>query len=168
MSKIWEETECALSPHRRTNEEILLIESAETAMSTIWETKSGWKDRNIPADRPSKKLDDKCCGPFKVIKKAWRAAYKLRSLAVPGDAIPGPFSTKYAPLLLIFLPFFLSAEKYSPDSLCDIIDDYKEYKVEEIMNSQLKQGCFAIPRQMALMARAAITGLVTTQESHPR
>jgi len=76
MSKIWEETESAL---RLSAEQMKTYYDRKRSPSQEYKPgdKVWLEGQNITTDRPSKKLDDKRYGPFKVIKKIGKAAYKL-------------------------------------------------------------------------------------------
>ncbi len=91
-----------------------------------------WLDsRNIKTTRPVKKLDDKWFGPYEVIAKVGRAAYKLKL----------PATMKIHPVFHVQL-----LRKYEPDEIAerntirppepDVVDGEKEWEVEEILNSR--------------------------------
>ena len=135
MSKIWEETESALCLATEQMKKYY-----DRKRSDARDYKPGdkvWlKGYNITTDRPSKKLDDKRYGPFEVLRKVGKAAYKLklpRTWRSIWPVINEMFLTPYTP------PSHRSQEK-SPRPLPQIIDNYEEYEIEEIMDSKMSRG----------------------------
>ena len=134
MSKVWEETECAL---RLAAEQMKKFYDRKRGDSHEYNPgdKVWLEGQNIPADRPSKKVDDKRYSPFKVIKKVGKAAYKLD--------LPHTWRAIWPIFNKIFLTPYISpssSQQKNTRPVPDIIDNYEEYEVEEIMNSQLKWG----------------------------
>jgi len=87
--------------------------------------------RNIKTTRPSKKLDYKKIGPFKILAKIGTSAYKLA--LPPSMAIHNPF---YISLLEPYLDNpFLSQIKEPPPPIQ--IEGKNEYELDEIIDSRL-------------------------------
>ena len=92
------------------------------------------ENSNIKTDRPAKKLNDKQYGPFKVVKKEGKAAYRIQL----------PTSWKIHPVINEVLlsrympPTFPSQAQPKPPPPLDPIKN--RYKVEEILDSWLKYG----------------------------
>ena len=86
--------------------------------STIWETKSRLEATaiSLPTDLP-RSLTTSAVAPSEHRQEELDGPLTSFDLSRTWHALPGPFSTKYAPHSLYFSLFFLSAEKYSlPDS----------------------------------------------------
>lgn len=87
---------------------------------------------NIQSDCPSKKLDDKQFGPFKILEKVGKSAYKLKLdpkccgvHPVFHELILHPYST----------PSFPSQKKAPPPPL-DLIQGVEEQEIKEILASR--------------------------------
>ena|ERR1700722_21383 len=91
---------------------------------------------NLTSDRPTKKLDNKCFGPFKVEHKVDAAAYKLQ-LPPTWPAIHPVFHNSY--LTPYRTPRF-SQQQRPPLPPGIIVKDATEFEVEEILNSQRCRG----------------------------
>jgi hypothetical protein len=93
--------------------------------------------QHITTDRPSKKLDDKRYGPFEVIQKVGKAAYKLK--------LPRTWRSIWPVFNKIFLtpykPPTFESQIAPPRPPPEIINEEEEYKVEKIMDSKLQRGC---------------------------
>ena len=92
--------------------------------------------RNIATTRPTKKLDDKWYGPFKVLEKIGAAAYKLE--------LPAAWKNKHPVFNEVLLkkyiaPVFPSQSKTPPPPPI-LIDDEEEYEVQEILDSRFHRG----------------------------
>jgi Chromo (CHRromatin Organisation MOdifier) domain len=91
---------------------------------------------NITTDRPIKMLDNKCHGPFMVVKKVGAASYKLK-LPATWKRIHPIFNKVY---LTPFTPAEYPLQKYPPPPPPIITDEGEEYVVEEIMDLKLSRG----------------------------
>ena len=90
---------------------------------------------NIPSQRPSKKLDHKYLGPYKVVKKIGASAYQLSSQGQ---------STRHATFNEQYLKPFRKgiypsqiAESAPP---AEIINGEEEWEVDEIKDSRYSRG----------------------------
>jgi hypothetical protein len=92
---------------------------------------------NLRTDRPTKKLDDKRFGPFKVKRKVSRAAYELH-LPTSWPAVHPVFNKSL--LTQYRTPSFRTQQKPLPPP--PIIDDNDEveYVAEEIKDSRRRRG----------------------------
>ena len=96
-----------------------------------------WLDAtNIRTRRPSKSLDNKRLGPFKVLECIGDLAYRLK--------LPRTWSQMHPifneSLLTPFVPPEASHQVPPPPPPADVIDGHLEYEVEEILASK-KVGC---------------------------
>jgi hypothetical protein len=82
---------------------------------------------NIKQHRPSKKLSDKCIGPYEIIEKIGEAAFKLK---LPGQDFCYPVFNKELLTPYRESPLHRREERPKPN----IIDDEPEYKVEEVIH----------------------------------
>ena len=135
MSKIWEETESAL---RLAAEQMKTYYDRKRTDTRNYKPgdKVWLEGQNITTDRPSKKLDDKRYGPFEVLQKIGKAAYKLK--------LPRTWRSIWPVFNEIFLtpykqPAFES-QITPPRPPPEIIDEEEEYEVEKIMDSKLQRG----------------------------
>ena len=94
------------------------------------------KGTNIRSDRPSKKLDDKWFGPFKILEKVGKSAYKLkldpkwrRVHPVFHESILHPYSPPSFP-----------SQKKAPPPPPDLIQGVEEQEIEEILASWDRRG----------------------------
>jgi hypothetical protein len=90
---------------------------------------------NIRTDRPTKKLDNKRHGPFKIVEKVGKSAYKLdlpktwRSIhPVFNEVLLTPFVT----------PAFASQRKPDPPPPVNVAEN--RYEVEKVLGSKLVRG----------------------------
>ena len=92
---------------------------------------------NLQTDRPSKKLSDKCYGPFTILSKIGTAAYKLK-LPRTWKSIWPVFNE------LLLTPYKEPANDSQrhppPPPPPEIIEDQEEYEVNEIHDSKLVCG----------------------------
>jgi len=135
MSKIWEETTAAL--HLASEQMKTYYDCKRNATQDYKPGDKVWLEGyNITTDRPSKKLDDKRYGPFKVIKKIGKAAYKLE--------LPKTWKSIWPVINKIFLTPYIApiypSQKQPAQPPPEIVDEYEEYEVEGIMDSRLSQG----------------------------
>lgn len=91
---------------------------------------------NIKTNRPMKKLEDKRYGPFKIIEKIGKSAYKLQ-LPKTWRAIHPVFNEVV--LSPYTAPVYTSQRK-PPPPLPEIIDGEVEYNVEKILDSKVERG----------------------------
>jgi Chromo (CHRromatin Organisation MOdifier) domain len=91
---------------------------------------------NLKTDSPTRKLDDKRYGPFKVVKKVGAAAYKL---TLPDNwlAIHPVF---HESLLTPYCPPCHAHQCPPQPPNPVVIDDTEEYKVEAILDSRRHRG----------------------------
>ena len=86
---------------------------------------------NIPSDRPSKKLDHRYLGPYQIVEKVERSAYRLRT---PGR------STRHATfnesLLKLHIPGEFPEQIKEPPPPPELIDGREEWEVELIKDSR--------------------------------
>jgi hypothetical protein len=85
-------------------------------------------------DRPSKKLDDKRFGPFKVIKKVSPATYKLKLPNLWKGKSP-VFNKTY--LTKFHEPIYQQQKKPPPLPPVKIEEGEKEWQVEKIVDSRV-------------------------------
>jgi hypothetical protein len=133
MKKIWEETEASLKIaadqmkhfHDRKRSEPHNFEVGQK----VW-----LEGHNIPTDRPSKKLEDRRYGPFKILKKIGPSSFKLQ--------MPRTWRNLYPVFNEIFLtPYIASTRSADDRPLPSIIEEGVEhYDVKEIMDSRLRRG----------------------------
>jgi RNase H-like domain found in reverse transcriptase/Reverse transcriptase (RNA-dependent DNA polymerase)/Integrase zinc binding domain/Chromo (CHRromatin Organisation MOdifier) domain len=91
---------------------------------------------NLKTDRPTRKLDDKRFGPFKIVKKVGAAAYKLH---LP-DNWPAIHPVFHESLLTPYRPPRHARQHppHPPNPV--VIDNSEEYEVEAILNSRRRRG----------------------------
>ena len=88
---------------------------------------------DIHTDRPSKKLDSLCLGPFRVVAAVGKAAYKLE--------LPPSLKRLHLVFPVIKLlqvppdPFPSRRQPPHPDPI--IVDDTEHFKLDEILNSRI-------------------------------
>ena len=123
------------------------LEKAREAMKTAYDqhTKESrnyqpgdliWLDaRNIPTTRPMKKLEPKKYGPFRILQKIGRAAYKVK--LPPGWRIHNVFNEI---LLSPFQPPKFPGQRQYTFPPPDIINDEDEFEVEEIKTHRERNG----------------------------
>ena len=87
---------------------------------------------NIHSDRPSKKLDKKRYGPFKVIEKVGNTAYRLK-LDLKWRGIHNVFNEC---LLHPYTKGMFPSQKTTPPPPPDIINRVEEQEIEEILASR--------------------------------
>jgi hypothetical protein len=92
------------------------------------------KGQNITTDRPLKNLDNKRYGPFEILQKISKAAYKLK-LPCTWHSIWPVFNEIF---LTPYKPPTFESQIAPPQSPPEIIDEEEEYKVEKIMDSKLQ------------------------------
>lgn len=130
-----------------------LQEEAQSALKAAHETMKRYYDRkrstsfnfqvgdkvwlegyNIKTDRPMKKLEDKRYGPFKIVEKVGKSAYRLQ-LPKTWKALHPVFNE------VVLSPFkspVFPGQLKDPPPPPEIIDGEREYEVEELMDSKLK------------------------------
>ena len=86
---------------------------------------------HLKTHRPSKRLDDKHFGPFRVVKKVGRSAYKLQ-LPPTWAAVHPVFNESY--LTPYHTPSFPSQHEPPPPLPVDVQGE-PEYDVEEVLDS---------------------------------
>lgn len=91
---------------------------------------------HLKLDRPSKKLDDCCFGPFKVLQKVGERAYKL-SLSHTWKWIHPTFHTV---LLHPYTPPKSSLQQQPPPPPPVDLGGTPEFEVEEVLDSQMRRG----------------------------
>ena len=91
---------------------------------------------NIHSERPSKKLDDKRFGPFKIMEKVGKAAYKLKLDAKWRNVHPVFHKSLLHPYAT---PNFPSQQKPPPPPP-DLIQGVEEQEIEEILASREQRG----------------------------
>jgi hypothetical protein len=87
---------------------------------------------NIKTDRPSKKLDDKCYGPFKVLKEIGQAAYLL-DLPKTWKAIHPVIHEEY---LTLYHPPSFEIQRPPPPPPAVVVEGHIEHDVETILDLQ--------------------------------
>jgi hypothetical protein len=86
--------------------------------------------KNIRSFRPSKKLDHKRLGPFKIIEKIGKSAYRLD--------LPNTLKIHDVFHVSLLEPFYESGiEGRSPPIVSEIVDGGVEFHVEEILDSRI-------------------------------
>ena len=122
-------------------------QEAESALWQVQETMKRNYDRkkgdrvwlewtNILTDRPAKKLDNKRHGPFKIVKKVGTASYKLK-LPTTWKKIHPVFNEVY---LSPYSPPKYPSQKQPDPPPPIIVEGFKEYEIEELMDSRLQHG----------------------------
>ena len=96
-----------------------------------------WLDAtNIRTRRPSKSLDNKRLGPFKVLERIGTSAYRLK--------LPRTWSQTHPvyneSLLTPYVPPEAAHQVPPPPPPADVIDGHLEYEVEEILASKKAPG----------------------------
>ena len=91
---------------------------------------------NIRSERPSKKLDDKRFGPFKIVEKVGKAAYKLKLDAKWRNVHPVFHESLLHPYAS---PTFPTQQKPPPPPP-DLIQGVEEQEIEEILASWERRG----------------------------
>src|ERR1700712_5980674 len=92
--------------------------------------------RNITSTRPSKKLDDKWYGPFKVVKKVHASAYELE-IPVTWRGIHNVVNESL--LKPYHKPTGVLHQETYPRPPPEVINENLEYEVDEILDVK-KQG----------------------------
>ena len=132
IEKIREETEAALKRSQET-----MKRNYDKKRMAAREYKAGdkvWLEgTNIRTDRPIGKLDDKRHGPFKVIGKVGKSAYKL-GLPTTWKKIHPVFNES---LLTPFVPAKFPSQKKPEPPPPIIVNNEEEYEVEELMDSKV-------------------------------
>ena len=90
---------------------------------------------NIPSQRPSKKLDHKYLGPYKVVKKVGASAYQLSSQGQ--STRHATFNEQY---LKPFRKGIYPSQIARPAPPAEIVDGEEEWEVEEIKDSHYSRG----------------------------
>ncbi|SJK99375.1 uncharacterized protein ARMOST_02671 [Armillaria ostoyae] len=91
-----------------------------------------WLDTtNLHLPRPKKKLNDKCIGPFKILKKTGTSAYKLK--LPPHWKIHPRFNKKL--LTPYTTPMFPNQEQPPPPPP-DLIDKEEQWELKEVLDSK--------------------------------
>ncbi|SJL16281.1 uncharacterized protein ARMOST_19801 [Armillaria ostoyae] len=91
-----------------------------------------WLDTtNLHLPRPKKKLNDKCIGPFKILKKTGTSAYKLK--LPPHWKIHPRFNEK---LLTPYTPPSFPNQEQPPPPPPDLIEDEEQWELEEVLDSK--------------------------------
>ena len=92
-----------------------------------------WLDaRNLKTFRPSKKLDQKKLGPFKIVKKIGRSAYQIQ-LPASWTRIHPVFNEVL--LTPVDDPRFIQQKEPEPPGPINM-EGEPEYEVEEVVSSQ--------------------------------
>jgi hypothetical protein len=91
---------------------------------------------NINTDRPIKKLDNKCHGPFKIIGKEDESVYQLELLKTWRKIYP-VFNEKF---LSLFTPMQYPSQQLPKPAPPILVEGFEEYKVEELMDSKFSRG----------------------------
>ena len=91
---------------------------------------------SLQTDQPSKKLSNKCYGPFTILSKIGAAAYKLK--------LPRTWKSVW-PVFneLLLTPYkepVYDSQRHPPPPPPGIIEDQEEYEVNKIHNSKLVCG----------------------------
>lgn len=90
---------------------------------------------HISSDRPAKKLDDKCFGPFRILERHGASAYKL--------ALPGTWKSIHPVfnecVLSPFTPAEFPSQRKPPPPPPVLVDGYEEQEVEVILDSRLRR-----------------------------
>jgi transposase InsO family protein len=90
--------------------------------------------RNIKTTRPSGKLDYKRLGPFRIVKRIGKAAFRLK---LPASMRIHPVF--HVSLLEPFRPNDIPGRTQDPP-LPVIVDDQEEFEVEEVLDSRVRRG----------------------------
>src|SRR6266487_3392000 len=85
---------------------------------------------NLTTDQPSKKLAPSCYGPFPILKKVRKSAYRLQ--LPPTWQIYPVFNESY---LSPYTPPAFLIQKTPPPPPPEIVDGLEQYEVEEILDS---------------------------------
>lgn len=91
---------------------------------------------NIRSDRPSKKLDDKRFGPFKIMEKVGKSAYKLKL----DPKWRGVHPVFHESILHPYTAPSFPSQKAKPPPPPDIIQGVEEHEIEEILASRERRG----------------------------
>ena len=91
--------------------------------------------RNMSTSRPTKKMDDKWFGPFKIVEKVGASAYRLK---LPSTMKVHPVFNEVL-LKPAHAPTFES-QKTLPPPPPVIVENEEEYEVDEIIDSKLHHG----------------------------
>lgn len=135
MKKIREEAQAAIEAahatmkryydHKRSNSQEFKVGDL------VW-----LEGTNIKTDRPTKKLEDKRYGPFKILEKVGKSAYRLQ--------LPSRWKALYPVQnevsLWPYTPPSYPSQKKDPPPPPDLIQGEKEYEIEELVNSRLRNG----------------------------
>ena len=132
MKEIWEETASSL---RLAAEQMKKFYDQHRGDARIYQKGDQvWLEGyNLATDRPSKKLDNKRYGPFKIEKKIGAAAYKL-TLPKTWKNIWPVFNEI---LLTPYKPPTYDQQRHTPPPPPVLVDDQEEYEIHEIMDSKL-------------------------------
>ena len=130
MEKSWEDARAKLDRTRR-----LMKDQYDTHRRTAIKYRPGdivWLNAsNIPSQRPSKKLDHKYLGPYKVIKKIGASAYQLSSQGQ--STRHATFNEQY---LKPFRKGIYPSQIAEPSPPAELVDGEEEWEVEEIKDSR--------------------------------
>lgn len=135
MHKIWEETGSSL---RMASEQMKHFYDHHRKDVTDYKVgdKVLLESYNLQTNRPSKKLDNKCYGPFTITTKVGAAAYKLQ-LPKTWKSIWPVFNK------LLLTPYkspHYEQQQKTPPQPPEIVDRQEEYEIDEIHNSKLYRG----------------------------
>lgn len=135
MHKIWEETGSSLGMASEQMKHFY-----DHHRKDVTDYKVGDKvlleSYNLQTNRPSKKLDNKCYGPFTITTKVGAATYKLQ-LPKTWKSIWPVFNK------LLLTPYkspHYEQQQKTPPQPPEIVDRQEEYEIDEIHNSKLYRG----------------------------
>jgi len=135
MKKICEEVSIALrQANDRTKEQF--DAHAQPAQEYSPGDKVYLEATNLKTNRPSRKLDDKRFGPFEVLEKIGRSAYKLK-LPESWKGLHPVFNESY---LSPYRPSRFSQQMKPPPPPPIDIEGEPQYEVEEVRDSQRHRG----------------------------
>lgn len=90
---------------------------------------------NIKTDRPTKKLEDKRYGPFKILEKVGKLAYQLQLPSCWKALYPVQNEVSLSPYTP---PSYPSQKKDPPPPPPDLIQGEKKYEIEKLVDSRLQ------------------------------
>ncbi len=137
MRKTWNEVGSALKMAKKDMKRFYDRKRTE-AMEYKEGDKVWLEGTNLSTDRPMKKLDNECFGPFKVIKKVGTSSYKLQI----------PYMWKSIHLMFneaLLMPYHKSQFLTQPRDTRSppvLEGDKPEWEVEKVINSWKYQGGF--------------------------
>ena len=135
MEKIREEAQAALKTAQETMKRYYDRTRGESREYKVGD-KVWLEGHHIQTDRPMKKLEDKRYGPFRIVEKVGKSAYRLQ-LPKTWKALHPVFNEVV--LSPYVEPAFPSQIKPAP-SPPEIVNGTEEYVVEELMDSKLSRG----------------------------